>query len=159
VLTEELLALAAAAGAAVAQGIGTDAWVGLRAGLGRWFGRGDAQREQGVLAELDSTAAAVVETGTVGEEARTRHEVVWRDRVRALLEDLDDAEREPAACALRELVGEGRDRTATAATTGAGSLTVQGDVNVRAEQGSLAAGVVNGDVSFASPQSPVQSQG
>ena len=45
-LDQALTALAASGGTALAQAARTDAWTSLRQELARWFGRGDAQREQ-----------------------------------------------------------------------------------------------------------------
>lgn len=157
VLSEELLALAATAGTAVAQAAGTDAWSTLRAGLGRWFGRGDAQREEGALAELDATADALG-AGSEDGAALSRHETEWRDRVRTLLQQLRGTEQEQAARVLRELLSMGPGQ-AVAGSTWDGGLHVQGDVDIHAEQGSVAAGVVNGSVSLVPPQAPVRTQG
>ncbi|MFI5963588.1 hypothetical protein ACIA8J_15570 [Streptomyces asoensis] len=110
--------LAAAGGSAVVQAAGTDAWEGLRSRLARWFGRGDAAREQGELERLERSAAELeaADPGTV-DRVRTRQEAVWTTRIETLLEDLtDDDQRSHAAELLRQLLAEAAP--AAAAETG-----------------------------------------
>jgi hypothetical protein len=84
---ETLTALAAAGGTAVVQAAGTDAWTGFRQAVARWFGRGDAQREQAELERLDQTAAAL-ETAdpTQADRVRISSEAAWHARIEAALE-------------------------------------------------------------------------
>ncbi|MFE5810551.1 hypothetical protein [Streptomyces sp. NPDC056491] len=154
-LTDELLTLAAAAGAAVATAAGTDAWEGLRARLGVWFGRGDARLEESVLGELDSSADRLLEAGTPTGTELEHCGATWRDRVAAALEQLDGPDREDAA---RELSGLVAGETAPAPAPG-GDQNVGGDIRVHAEQGSLAAGLINGNVTFSPPPPPVRPEG
>ncbi|MFF7231806.1 hypothetical protein [Streptomyces sioyaensis] len=104
---ETLTALAAAAGIAVVQAAGSDAWEGLRGRLARWFGRGDAERERGALERLDRSAAdvAAASPDTV-DRVRTRHEAGWQTHIETFLEDLDDEQRDQAAAQLRQLLSE-----------------------------------------------------
>lgn len=154
-LTEELQTLAAAAGTAAATAAGTDAWEGLRTRLGGWFGRGDAHREQSALAELDAGAAELQEGGTPTGAALERYGAVWRDRVVVTLERLNGPEREEAAAELRRLVAA----EPAASESRVGDQNVRGDIRVHAEQGSLAAGLINGNVSFGPPPPPVRPEG
>ncbi|WP_327260507.1 hypothetical protein OG444_02525 [Streptomyces sp. NBC_01232] len=154
-LTDELLTLAAAAGAAVATAAGTDAWEGLRARLAGWFGRGDARLEESVLGELDSSADRLLEAGTPTGTELEHCGATWRDRVAAALEQLDGPDREDAA---RELSGLVAGETAPAPAPG-GDQNVRGDIRVHAEQGSLAAGLINGNVTFSPPPPPVRPEG
>ncbi|WP_405786969.1 hypothetical protein OG753_02930 [Streptomyces sp. NBC_00029] len=154
-LTDELLTLAAAAGAAVATAAGTDAWEGLRARLAGWFGRGDARLEESVLGELDSSADRLLEAGTPTGTELEHCGATWRDRVAAALEQLDGPDREDAA---RELSGLVAGETAPAPAPG-GDQNVRGDIRVHAEQGSLAAGLINGNVTFSPPPLPVRPEG
>ncbi|MEU2623121.1 hypothetical protein ABZ642_34305 [Streptomyces sp. NPDC007157] len=154
-LSDELLALASATGAAVATAAGTDAWAGLRAGLGRWFGRGDAGREEGVLAALDASAAELLASGAPTEADFERYRSAWRDRVVAALVRLDEPDREGAVRDLRRLVAQ----EAAAPRARSGDVNAQGDVRIRAEHGSLASGTINGNVTFNPPPPPVRPQG
>ena len=78
VLAEALTALAAAAGTAVVQAAGTDAWTGFRSEVARWFGGRDALREESALERLDQAAAALKAAGPgEAERVRARQEAVW----------------------------------------------------------------------------------
>ncbi|MEU6484444.1 hypothetical protein [Streptomyces sp. NPDC046887] len=154
-LTEELLTLAAAAGAAVATAAGTDAWEGLRTRLGGWLGRGDARGGEGALAELDAGAAELLADGTPTRAELERYGAAWRDRVITTLERLDGPEREEAAAELHRLV----EREPAAREVRGGDQHVQGGIRVHAEQGSLAAALINGGVSFSPPPPPVRPEG
>ena len=142
-LSEAMTALAAAGGTAVVQAAGTDGWTGLRQALGRWFGRGDGQREQAELERLDR-AAGELETaeGGVVERVRIRQEAAWQARIETVLESLDDSQRGRAAqelCALltQHAPGDG-------VSAGPGGLAAGGSVNIRADHGAIAAGVIHG---------------
>ncbi|CAM5744888.1 hypothetical protein SAFG77S_08782 [Streptomyces afghaniensis] len=143
-LVETLTALAAAGGTAVVQAAGTDAWTGFRLAVARWFARGDAQRERAELERLDQTAAAL-ETAdpTQVERVRISQEAAWHARVEALLERLDAPERDQAADQLRTLlVGH---VPGVAVTAGQGGVAAGGNLDIRAEQGSIAGAVIQGD--------------
>lgn len=115
---EGLAALAAAAGAAVVQAAGTDAWAGFRSKVAAWFGHRDTERERVELERLDRTAAAL-ETVEDAERERTRQEAVWEDRFRDVLESLDEDAQRRAAEVLRALLEDPTVRDAT----GQGSVT------------------------------------
>ncbi|MFE5870463.1 hypothetical protein ACFQ6V_17715 [Streptomyces roseifaciens] len=104
-LSEALTAAAAAAGTAVVQTAGTDAWTGLRERVARWLGRGDETREHVALERLDRTATALETVTRSGQPERTRdrQEAVWQDRFETLLESLPAEQREPAAEELKAL--------------------------------------------------------
>ncbi|MFG2232273.1 hypothetical protein ACGFNX_20040 [Streptomyces sp. NPDC048723] len=152
-LAETLLALAAAGGSAVVQAAGTDAWTGFRQAVARWFGQGDAQREQTELERLDHTAAALQTTDQgPAEPARIRQEASWEARIEAMLEDLDEAERNRAADQLRALLAEHLpQRGATAGSAGAAAGR---DMNIQAEDGSIAALTIYGGASIGPPPRP-----
>ncbi|MGC8920741.1 hypothetical protein [Streptomyces griseoaurantiacus] len=154
-LNDELLALASAAGTAVATAAGTDTWEGVRARIGGWLSRGDARREEGVLAELDSGAAELLGSGGPTDAEVERYRAAWRDRVVAVLSMLDEPDRENAARDLRQLIAQ----EVAAPRLDGGSVHAQRDVQIRAEHGSLASGVINGDVNFSPPPPPVRPQG
>ncbi|MET9378896.1 hypothetical protein ABZX98_32980 [Streptomyces sp. NPDC002992] len=155
------MALAAAGGAAVVQAAGTDAWAALRQAVAQWFGRGDEQRLQAELERLDRTAAeleAARDEGEAGaERARARHDAVWQSRIEDLLEQLPEEERDGAADAMRDLLRRHAPPGAVAA--GTGGIAVRGDLRIQADRGSVAAGIVNGDVTLPAPPAPDPTQG
>ncbi|MFE9440823.1 hypothetical protein ACFYO2_17840 [Streptomyces sp. NPDC006602] len=156
-LDQALIALAASGGTALVGAAGTDAWRGLRQAVARWFGRGDAQREQVELERLDQTAAAVQATDSAeAEQARNRQEVAWQTRIEALLESLGGTERERAAEQLRSLLAQHAAQSGVAA--GPGGLAAN-TVDVHAEQGSIAAGVIHGGAQIGTPPMPAPPQG
>ncbi|WP_223778803.1 hypothetical protein [Streptomyces sp. 135] len=146
-LSEAMTALAAAGGTAVVQAAGTDAWAGFRQQVARWFGRGNPQRESAELERLDQIAPELEAAEAAGMErarARFRSEAVWQARIEALLESLDDTERAEAAHELRVLLAQHAHQGG--ASAGQDGLTVGGNVHIRADHGSIAFGVVNGEV-------------
>ncbi|BDM70041.1 hypothetical protein HEK616_35280 [Streptomyces nigrescens] len=148
-MAEALMALAAAGGAAVVQAAGTDLWAGFRQRVARLFGQGDAQREQAELERLDRTATVVRTVGQDPEErARIIEEISWRTRFETLLESLTAEERELVATELRALLADATPSTAAPA----GGFAVQGKVDIHAEGGAVAAGVINGEVRVGTPQ-------
>ncbi|MFD4240581.1 hypothetical protein ACFWP3_03085 [Streptomyces sp. NPDC058525] len=132
-LEQALAALAAAGGAAVVQAAGTDAWSGLRQAVASWFGRGDARREQVELERLDQTSAELEGTHDGVAELRIRLETAWQTRIEALLEDMDEAERDRAADQLLSLLSQHVHGRVVSA--GDGSVSVGGNVNISAPHG------------------------
>ncbi|KUN57298.1 hypothetical protein AQJ46_47980 [Streptomyces canus] len=140
-LVESLTALAAAGGTAVVQAAGTDAWTGLREAVACWFGRGDSQREQAELERLDRTAAALEAADPAQvERARVSMEAAWQARIEATLEHLDGPERDQAADQLRALLVD--QGPGDAVSAGPGGVAVKGHLDIRADQGSIAAAVI-----------------
>ncbi|MGW1895133.1 hypothetical protein ACWCP6_33570 [Streptomyces sp. NPDC002004] len=157
-LDQVLAALAASGGTAVVAAAGTDAWSGLRQALARWFGRGEAQREQAELERLDRTAAALRGAGPAeAAQARIRHEASWQARIEAVFEILDEAERHQAASQLRSVLAQ--HARFTEATTGPGGLAIGGNADLRADGGSIVAGVIHGGAHIGTPPTPDPSQG
>lgn len=157
-LDETLTVLAAAGGTAVVQAAGTDMWAGLRQAVAGWFGRGDEQRQRAELERLDRTAGELAGLRDAdAERERIRQEEVWRARIEDLLESLDDGERARAAEELRALLRRGAPEGAVSA--GRGGLAAGGDIDIRAEGGSVAAGVIHGGVTMNTPSQPDPSQG
>ncbi|CAM5701895.1 hypothetical protein [Streptomyces griseomycini] len=137
-LAEGLTALAAAGGSAVVQAAGTDAWTGLRRRVAEIFGRGDSTRAAAELERLEATAQTLLPvTSGAGDAAalRLRQEGVWAGRFEALLEGLDEEDRERAVTELRELV-------AFAAAT-AGDAAFATGTAVAQDGGSAVTGVKN----------------
>ncbi|TQJ37720.1 hypothetical protein OHU34_44590 (plasmid) [Streptomyces sp. NBC_00080] len=155
---QALTALAAAGGTAVAQAAGTDVWSGLRQALARWFGRGDERRERAELERLDQTAGEL-ETAEIAvlERARIRQEAMWQARIEALLESMDDTERARAAEEMRALLDQHVPQGGVSA--GQGGLAAGGNVDIRADRGSIAAGIIQGGAYVGHPPAPDPSQG
>ncbi|KOG47629.1 hypothetical protein [Streptomyces decoyicus] len=157
-LDQALTALAASGGTAVVTAAGTDAWAGLRQAVARWFGRGNAQREQAELERLDQTGAALQAAAPAEtERARIRIEASWQARIEAVLESLNEGERDQAAGQLRDLLAQ--HAPSNAATAGPGGLAVSGNMDIRADGGSIAAGVIHGGAHTGTPPVPDPSQG
>jgi hypothetical protein len=110
-LDQALIALASAAGVAVAQAAGTDAWQSFRERVTRVFGRGPAPEaaQEAALDRLDRTATEL-ESADPGAAERVRDAAVaaWQTRFQDLMEDLDEDGREQTAAQLRELVALAR---------------------------------------------------
>lgn len=158
-LPETMTALAAAGGTAVVQAAGTDVWTGLRQRVARWFGRGNTQRERADLERLDQTAAALdAADAEQVERVRIRQEASWEAWFTALLESLDDGEREQAAAELRVLLDEHAPAPG-GVSAGTGGLAAGSDINITADRGSIAAGVLHGGATTGYPQTPDPSQG
>ncbi|UDM01272.1 hypothetical protein [Streptomyces longhuiensis] len=106
VLAEGLIAVAAAGGGAIVQAAGTDAWAGIRSGVARILGRGEAGREQAELERLDQTQAELESAGDGTESERVQTVLVtrWQTRLEMLLEQLPDEERQQVAAELQTLV-------------------------------------------------------
>ncbi|MDT0573428.1 hypothetical protein RM704_39325 [Streptomyces sp. DSM 3412] len=158
-LAEALIVLASAAGAAVAQAAGTDAWVGVRERVARIFGRGDASAAQVALVRLDRTAAALdAAEPEQADQLRARLDASWQARFEDLLESLNEADRVVVAGQLQELVTL-RSGAVGGASARDGGLTAGGDVDIRAEGGSVAGGVIHGGIRMENPSQPGPVQG
>ncbi|RAY12171.1 hypothetical protein DPM19_25955 [Actinomadura craniellae] len=159
-LAEAMLAIAAASGTAVIQAAGTDVWIGFRNRAAKLLGRGDAQRESAELEKLDQTAAALEAAEPAQAElVRVRQEATWQARFEALLESLDDTEREQLADELRALLAEESPAAPGGVTASSGGVAAGGNIDVRADQGSIAAAVIKGGASIGTPPTPDPSQG
>ncbi|WP_223732735.1 exodeoxyribonuclease V subunit gamma [Streptomyces purpurogeneiscleroticus] len=154
-LDQALMALVSAAGVALAQAAGTDAWQGFRERVARLFSRGPAPEAAQTVAleRLDRTAAELESTGLGGaERAREQVAAAWQTRFQDLLEDLEDADREQAAAQLRELVALA-GRAAGGVMAGDEGIAIGGSAHIRAEN-QAAAAVKMGDVSIGNPPRP-----
>ncbi|MFF3249241.1 hypothetical protein ACFYWY_37255 [Streptomyces sp. NPDC002870] len=149
-MLETLVALAVAGGTAVVQAAGTDAWNGFRGAVARWFGRGDAQREQAELERLDQTATALQATDPAeAERARIGQQASWQARIEAMLESLDEADRSQAADQLRALLNEHAPQGGVT-----GGLAAAHNVSIHAEDSSIAAQVIEGGAHISPPPRP-----
>ncbi|MFH8698880.1 hypothetical protein [Streptomyces chartreusis] len=152
-LSESLVALAAAGGTAVVQAVGTDAWAAVRDRTARLFARGDAERHTAELARLEETARELTDQADCST-ALVRWESSWRARWEMLLDSLPEAELPLFADGLTQVITSAGQRAgSTSISAGDHGLAVSGDVSIRAESGSLAGGVVavEGGVSLADP--------
>ena len=157
-LEDALVALATAGGTAVAQTAGTQAWEGFRSRMARLLGRGDGERERAELERLSRTAGELEASHTAeAERVRLRQEAAWQTRLETLLESLSDPERDRVAAEMDTLLRELAAATGAMAI-GAGGVAVGGNVEVRADHGSVAALRV-GDVTLGNPSPPVPPQG
>jgi hypothetical protein len=158
-LVEALIALASAGGAAVVQAAATDAWEGFRQQVAHFFGRGDRERERAELERLDQTAAALAASDASEVELlRLRQEASWQTRFETLLESLDGTEREQAAAELRGILNEQADAS-RGVSTGQGGVAVGGNMDVRADGGSIAGGVIHGGATVGTPTQPDPARG
>ncbi|MGX9890630.1 hypothetical protein [Streptomyces sp. NPDC002276] len=152
-LDQTLVALTSAAGGAVASAAGTDAWQGLRQRVARIFGRGDGAEQRILLERLDGSIVELERAGPDEcEQARARVVAAWQTRFHDLLEDADGEDRAELVRHLNELVRYGQ-QSFGGASAGDGGLAVEGTVDIRADRGSAAAGVM-GDVTIGNPQRP-----
>ncbi len=157
-LEQTLVELAVTGGTAVVQAAGTDAWAELRRAVATWFGRGVSQREQAELERLDRTAAALETTDAAEvERERIRQEASWQARIEARLENLQSTERDEAADQLRALLAQ--HAAPGHVSAGPNGLAAGGNVDIRANSGSIAAGVIHGGAHLGIPSTPDPSQG
>ncbi|MFD5144576.1 hypothetical protein [Streptomyces sp. NPDC058401] len=151
------MTLATAGGTAVVQAAGTQAWESFRVRVARLLGRGDGERERAELERLDRTAGALeAQPSAEAERVRLRQEASWQTRFEAVLEDVAGAERERVVAELRALVQE--QAAPGAVSAGSHGVAVGGNVEVRADHGSVAALRV-GDVTLGNPSQPGPPQG
>ncbi|MFE2104248.1 hypothetical protein, partial [Streptomyces sp. NPDC059468] len=109
-----------------------------------WFGRGDAQREHEELERLDQTVAVLTAADSAElQRVRDRQEAAWQTRFEMLLESLDQDVQEQAAARLHALLAK-YSPAAGGTSSGPGGLAVGGNVDIRADRGSVATGVLHG---------------
>jgi hypothetical protein len=137
------------AGNALVAAAATDAWESASRGFARLFGRGklDAATEQRLDVTHDRLIAApVADAEQVGAELAGQ----WATRLADLLEEHPDAEAE-----LRALVEEIRAMLPAGSVSGADHAVAAGrDISIRASGGSVAAGVIDGNVAPPGPTLP-----
>ncbi|MFD3613333.1 hypothetical protein ACFWXA_35900 [Streptomyces atroolivaceus] len=152
--------MAAAAGGAVVQAAGTDAWHGIRGRVAELLGRGDAERGRAELERLDRTSRALEPGSTEDpERERARQGGVWQERFETLLESLDPGDRQRVAEELRALLAfaAGPDGDLAAATgravAGDGGRAVTGVERTGGVSGRPARAVNTGDAEATGPGS------
>jgi hypothetical protein len=140
-------ALTATASTALVTAAVTDTFEGVRRRVAQMFGRGqpDPKIDQKLVTIRDRLAAAAP---AEFEQVRAALAVQWQTRFADLLTDHPDAEAE-----VRGLVEELQRELPAVAPSGH-SVAAARDVNVTAEGGSVAAGVIHGDVVPPGPPVP-----
>jgi hypothetical protein len=150
-MLEALVALAALAGNTVVAAAATDAWEAVRQKFARLLGRGDPKREQLADQRLEETRQQLA--GVSGQElerAQAGLGKLWQVRLADLLEEEPGAEAE-----LRALVEEVQAWLPTGVVSAAAHAVAAGrDVNIRADRGGVAAGVIHGNVAPPDPTRP-----
>lgn len=152
---DALMALAQFAGQTVATAAITDAWESARQKIARLIGRGDARRTETAdswLAQTHKQLAALPPGELKPVQARQAER--WTNRFADLLDE------DPATAAeLRALAEELATRlpVSTASATDH-SLAAGRDMNITASGGSVAAGVMHGDIAPPGPTQPGPAQ-
>jgi hypothetical protein len=152
---EVLVALAQFAGQTVAAAAITDVWESVRARFARLFGHGDPHKTKVVEGWLVQTREQLTAAGptTVEQVERTAAER-WAGRFADLLDEEPGIEAE-----LRALVEEANARLHADSVSVTGHSVASGrDVLITASDGSIAAGVIHGDVVPPDPTSPGSAQ-
>jgi len=137
-------ALVATAGSTLVQAMVKDGWDGVRHKVSHLFGRGEP--DPAIERRLDATrqelsAASPAELSEVQAALASQ----WQTRFADLLADHPEAEADLAG-----LVGE---LTPVVAAASDHSVSAGRDVRVSADHGSVAAGVIGGDVTLPGPTS------
>jgi hypothetical protein len=146
-----LIALAQWAGQTVAVAAVTDVWESARRKFARLFGRGDPQKTEAAERWLTETREQL--TAAVGgelESARAHQQQRWQDRFADLLDQDPEVAAELRAL-LEEIQGQ---LPAGAVSAGDHAVVAGGDVNVRADHGSVSAAVLHGNVTLPGPTDP-----
>lgn len=146
---EILMALAQRAGQTVAAAAVTDVWESARRKFARLLGRGDARKTEVAerwLAETHEQLTAV--EGADLEQARAAQAQRWEGRFADVLDEDPGAEAD-----LRALVQEIQAALPAGVVSATDHAVAAGrDVNISADRGGVAAGVIHGNV--APPDSP-----
>ena len=149
---EVLMALAQFAGQTVAAAAITDVWESARGRFARLLGRGDARKTEAAEGWLAQTREQLAAAGSDAglERAREAAAERWAGRFADLLDEDPAAEAE-----LRALVEEVAARLPAGAVSASGYSVAAGrDVNITASGGSVAAGVIHGNVTPGNPTGP-----
>ena len=145
---EVLTALAQWAGQTVAAAAVYDVWESARHKVARLFGRRDPKRTEVAERWLAKTheQLAAADSGDL-ESARAAQAQRWMGRFADLLDEDPEVEAE-----LRALVEEIQAQLPTRVVSAADhSVAAAGDVNISADRGGLAAGVIHGYVAPPGP--------
>jgi hypothetical protein len=143
-LGEALAALASTGGTALVTAMVTDSWESIKGRVARLFGLGDAKQTEVAKGRLELSRATL--DGLVGtdlDRARAEQEIVWRTRLRDLLEA-----RPQAADELRSLIGVIQAQS----TNSAGPVVQHATAYDQAQQAVIGHGVQN--VTFGGQREP-----
>jgi hypothetical protein len=126
----------------------TDSWEAVRREFARLFGRGQPDPAAG--RRLDATRDQLLAAPTDGIP-RVREELAgeWAVRLRDLLDDAPGLE-----AGLRELIARIQAGSPVELVNTDYSVSAGRDVAIRADRGSVAAGVIHGNVAPPGPQVP-----
>jgi len=148
---EVFMALAQWAGQTVAAAAASDVWEAARHKVARLLGRGDARKTEAAERWLTEThqqlnAAQGADLAPVQAAAARR----WEGRFADLLDEDPGVESE-----LRALVEEIAARLPAGMVSAADHAVAAGrDMNIRADRGGIAAGVIHGNVASPGPTHP-----
>jgi hypothetical protein len=150
-LAEALTALAALAGNTVVAAATTDAWDAARHKFARLLGRGDPKQERLAEGRLEETRKLLTEpAGADSGQARAAQAQRWAGRLEDLLEEDPGIEAD-----LRAVVQEVQALLPAGMVSAADHAVAAGrDVNIRADRGGIAAGVIHGNVAPPGPTHP-----
>jgi hypothetical protein len=150
-LAETLMALAALAGNTVVAAATTDAWEAARRKFARLLGRGNPKQEQLAERRLEETRQQLTRVaGAASEQARAALAERWAGRLADLLEEDPGVEAD-----LRALVQEIQAALPAGMVSAADHAVAAGrDVNISANDGGVAAGVIHGNVAPPNPPGP-----
>jgi hypothetical protein len=142
-LVVALMALAALAGNTVVTAAVTDAWEATRNGFARLLGRGDPDKTKLAEQRLQETHEQLTEAKAADlEQLRSAQEAQWTTRLADLLQEDPGVEAD-----LRTLVEQIRAQLPAEVVSATDRSVAAGrDVNVRADHGGVAAGVIQGNV-------------
>jgi hypothetical protein len=152
---EVLLELAQFAGQTVVAAAITDVWESVRARFARLLGRGDVRKTEVAEGWLAQTRDQLAAAGP-GELERVQQAVAgrWAGRFADLLDEDPGIE-----AGLRDLADEVAAQLPAATTSAADhSLAAGRDVNITAQNGGLAAGVIHGSAAPPGPTTPGPAQ-
>lgn len=150
-LADNLTALASLAGTTVVAAAVTDAWETTRRGVAKLLGRGDKNLTELMETRLDETRSQLTAPPEAGiAQARALLADQWATRLGDLLEEDPEATTE-----LQALIAQIQMELPAGAASAAEHSAVAGrDMNIKASGGSLAAGVIHGDVAPPGPFRP-----
>ena len=151
-LVVALMALAALAGNTVVTAAVTDAWEAARTGFARLLGCGDPAQDEGWPTNgwRRHTTSSPQATGADLERVRAALEAQWETRLADLLEEDPGVEAD-----LRALVEEIQAQLPAETVAAADHAVAAGrDVNISADRGGIAAGVIHGNVAPPGPTHP-----
>ena len=150
-LAEGLASLASLAGQTVVKAATTDTWDAAKRGIARLLGRGDPKQEQLAERRLEETRGQLAGMeGTDLEQARSSLAAQWATRLADLLDVNPGAEADLRALAQRIQ----KELPAVMVSADDHAVGAGRDVNIKADDGAVAAGVIQGTVAPPNPTRP-----